>query len=87
MSLVGIRGKSGRMLIRVFPEPVLSLPKVGSVDFLASPWGFRSMHGKTAARLYFDGHIYFVNVHLCEFDIAPCGFQVGMTGYLDELYQ
>lgn len=37
--------------------------------------------------LYFNGHVDFVNVLLCQADIAPCGFQIGMAKYLVEQYQ
>ncbi len=37
--------------------------------------------------LYFNGHVDFVNVLLCQSDIAPCGFQIGMAKYLVEQYQ
>ena len=36
--------------------------------------------------LYFYGQVNFVNVLLCQADIAPCGFQVGMAEYLVEQY-
>lgn len=37
--------------------------------------------------LYFYGHVNFVNVLLCQADIAPCGFQIGMAENLVEQYQ